>query len=220
MRDNGYYEFKCSLGHESKYILQNQKFEILFEIGGHAILDGYYREAISSFTSSLERFYEFAIRVILESVTESDNLFQSVWRSMNNQSERQFGAFVALWATNFREPPNLLSLSSVNFRNKVIHKGKVPTREEAIDYGNSIIKVVVPNMVFLREKFPEAVGKAIHYHQKEAMLCQASWEKELYSFFGFKTIVCLANYSPTYECKNLEDHLIRLRLMRTLNTNR
>ena len=47
-------QIKCSRSHETTAILQEQKFEILFDIGAHAILDGYYREAVSSFTSSLE----------------------------------------------------------------------------------------------------------------------------------------------------------------------
>src|SRR5450759_1525283 len=95
-RDDGRYELKCSFGHETTTVLQQQKFEILFEIGAHAILDGYYREAVSSFTSSLERFYEFAIRVFLEKSSKSDDLFQSCWSKVSSQSERQLGAFVFL----------------------------------------------------------------------------------------------------------------------------
>ena len=33
------------LGMRQSTVLQQQKFEVLFEIGAHAILDGYYREA-------------------------------------------------------------------------------------------------------------------------------------------------------------------------------
>lgn len=65
-RDDGCYGVCCSRGHTSVTILQEQKFEILFDIGANAIIDGYYRESISSFTSSLERFYEFCIKVFCE----------------------------------------------------------------------------------------------------------------------------------------------------------
>jgi hypothetical protein len=52
--DDGLYEATCPKGHKSITILQQRKFEILFDIGIYAINDGYYREAISSFTASLE----------------------------------------------------------------------------------------------------------------------------------------------------------------------
>jgi hypothetical protein len=51
-RDDGRYEVQCPRGHRSITILQQQKFEVLFQIGAYAIADGYYREAVSSFASS------------------------------------------------------------------------------------------------------------------------------------------------------------------------
>ncbi len=50
-REDGRYEMTCLKGHSSITFLQQQKFEILFDIGAHAIIDAYYREAVSSFTS-------------------------------------------------------------------------------------------------------------------------------------------------------------------------
>lgn len=126
IRDDGRYELTCAKGHQTVSILQQQKFEILFEIGLHAILNGYYREAVSSFTSSLERFYEFAVRAIHDKMTGSDELYQQCWAKVSNQSERQLGAFILLWASHFGELPELLSDDWVSVRNQVIHKGKIP----------------------------------------------------------------------------------------------
>ena len=90
--DSPVYEAECSAGHKLVMILQEQKFEILFQIGAFALLDGYYREAVSSFTSSMERFHEFAIRCFLlhDSVPEAQ--VTAVWSEVSNQSERQLGA--------------------------------------------------------------------------------------------------------------------------------
>lgn len=55
--------FECQKGHKNFVILQEERFETLFQIGANAIIDGYYREAVNSFTTSLERFYEFSIKV-------------------------------------------------------------------------------------------------------------------------------------------------------------
>ena len=52
-RDDGRYEVTCPKGHQAIVFLQQQKFELLFEIGAYAIADGYYREAVSSFAASL-----------------------------------------------------------------------------------------------------------------------------------------------------------------------
>lgn len=104
-RDDGRYELTCASGHRVTTVLQQQKFEVLFDIGAHAILDGYYREAVSSFAASIERFYEFAVRVILASSSGSDELFKDAWKPVSIQSERQLGGFVLLWSQPLRRCP-------------------------------------------------------------------------------------------------------------------
>lgn len=91
--DNGRYEVKCPKGHESVTILQQQKFEVLFDIGAYALVDGYYREAVSSFTSSLERFYEFVIRAVLFQRGISEKVFNQTWKLVERQSLKQVGGF-------------------------------------------------------------------------------------------------------------------------------
>ena len=127
-RDDGKYELTCSSGHRETTVLQQQKFEVLFDIGAHAILDCYYREAVSSFAASLKRFYEFAVRVFLASSFGSDELLNSVWKPVSSQSERQLGGFVLLWAATFQALPTLLNTVCMSFRNDVIQKGMIPTR--------------------------------------------------------------------------------------------
>lgn len=167
-RDNGKYELTCSHGHEATTILQQQKFEVLFDIGAHAILDGYYREAVSSFAASLERFYEFSIRVFLSKASGSDTLFKTCWKAVSSQSERQLGAFVFLWASNFNAAPVLLTSNRISFRNDVIHKGKIPTREEALAFGDAVLDVLRPSMLALREQLPDSVQQVVLYHLRDA----------------------------------------------------
>lgn len=214
-RDDGRYVIKCSFGHETTTILQQQKFEILFDIGAHAILDGYYREAVSSFTSSLERFYEFALRVFIEKASKSDELFQSCWNKVATQSERQLGGFVFLWASNFNEPPELLSDAQARFRNEVIHKGKIPTREQAIQYGNSVLSVLRPKMLAIRERFSEEVSKITFYHLQDCR--SASDNRKSVSTMCISTIVSLSCGEISHHSKSVEEHLVRLKEWRKLN---
>lgn len=208
-RDDGRYEIKCSFGHETTTILQQQKFEVLFDIGAHAILDGYYREAVSSFTSSLERFYEFSLRVFLEKSSKTDDaLFQNCWKKVAPQSERQIGAFVFLWASNFQEPPELLSNAQVAFRNEVIHKGKIPTGEEAIKYGDSVLDILRPQMLSIRERFSEEVSKVTFYHLRDCR--SVSDNGKQISTMSIPTIVSLTSGEPSHHDKPIEEHLLRL----------
>src|SRR2546425_10183395 len=88
-RDDGRYQVTCPKGHTGITILQEQKFEILFEIGAYAIADGYYREAVSSFTASLERCHEFFIRALMFESKIDPDVIDSSWRAVSAQSERQ-----------------------------------------------------------------------------------------------------------------------------------
>lgn len=164
VRDDGYYEVTCTKGHISKIILQEQKFEILYEIGAHAILDGYYREAVASFTSSLERFYEFFIHAKLFEEKCSNEEIENSWKHVAAQSERQIGAFIFLYTQSFHSLPELLQTNRLKFRNEVIHKGKIPSRQEAIEYGQTILDIIRPTMKLCNEHFPNGVEKTIHNH--------------------------------------------------------
>lgn len=213
-RDDGRYEVRCSHGHQTTTILQQQKFEVLFEIGTHAILDGYYREAVSSFTSSLERFYEFAIRVLLENVSKSDGLFQSCWKKVSSQSERQLGAFVFLWASHFGEAPKLLSNDLVSFRNNVVHKGKIPTKDEAVNYGNAVLDVLRPKIQAIKRRFGDEVSKVTFYHVRDSR--SELDEIKPVATMGIPTIVSLTSGDALNQHPTLDEHLARLTSRRNL----
>jgi hypothetical protein len=163
-RDNHLYQVTCPNGHETYTILQEQKFQILFEIGAHAIADGYYREAVSSFTSALERFYEFYVRVICSKRGIAPNEFDKAWRQVPKQSERQLGAFVFAYLLEKGKCPTLSQQRKVEFRNEVIHKGRIPTRSEAIDYGQAILELILPHIDDLMRNSADALNAAVMQH--------------------------------------------------------
>jgi hypothetical protein len=109
-------------------VLQQQRFELLFDMGACALLDGYHREAVSSFTSSLERFYEFFIRASFLQIGHTLDEVEAVWKPIAKHSERQLGAYVAIYMRECGAAPALLSSKNIEFRNNVIHRGKIPDR--------------------------------------------------------------------------------------------
>lgn len=153
VNDNGRYKTTCKNGHESITILQQQKFEVLFEIGAYAVIDGYYREAVSSFTSALERFYECFIKTVCFSKGIELPVITSVWKKVSNQSERQLGAFIFTYLNEFGVEPDLLPDKYIKFRNAVIHKGKIPAKVEAVEYGQVILDLIRPILIQTQEKY-------------------------------------------------------------------
>lgn len=201
-RDDSRYEFTCSDGHKSITILQDQKFEILFEVGAFAIKDGYYREGVSSFSSSLERFYEFVIKVLLLAQGLDINIIKKSWKLVSSQSERQLGAFIFTYLKEFNEIPDLLSQTNVTFRNSVMHKGTIPNKGEAIEYGQVVLDICRPIIRMLNKKHKEQVMKAVFFHIQDCR--EDSDNNEPVSTLYLPTILSLSASDPKHDQQTLE----------------
>jgi hypothetical protein len=149
----------CDKGHESSLVITQQKHEILFEVAVHAIVDGYYREAISSFAASLERYYEFFIKVI--SVELPCEEFEKAWRQVTSQSERQLGGYIFTYLNIYRTSPHILPHSLITLRNSVIHKGYIPSRVDAITFGEAVAKIINDGCNLLRSTKADYLNEII-----------------------------------------------------------
>lgn len=149
--DDGKYRLRCEVGHESEVILDNIKFELLFEMGLHALVDGHPHDAVSSFASALERFYEFFWHVALRFTSVSPNEETTAWKSVAKQSERQLGMFITAHLMLMKRAPILLNANTdVKFRNDVVHGGYIPTHEEACAFGNVVMEMINGSLTDLR----------------------------------------------------------------------
>ncbi|WP_238149349.1 hypothetical protein [Arsenophonus endosymbiont of Aleurodicus floccissimus] len=86
------------------------------------------------------------------------------WKEVSNQSERQLGAFIFLHLQETGSKPILLSNNKIKLRNEVIHKGKIPSKDQAIDYGQAILDVVSPLLNRLKKNYSDAVNTATFHH--------------------------------------------------------
>ena len=179
INDTGMLEHECSFGHKNTTVIQQLNFEILFTLAGMALLDGYSRESIVSIAASLERFYEFYIKVILIDYKIDFNDFDSAWKNVKNQSERQFGAFIFLYLLSHKgknpplideEKPDLPGVSKnslktwKSFRNDVVHKGYIPTPQETISYSEIVYKHIIVLIEDLQSNYPSSVRKVVTNH--------------------------------------------------------
>lgn len=153
------YTIVCDKGHSQKVSIPHLKHEVLFEFGVSAIVDGYYREAISSFAAALERYYEHFIRVIF--LGGSKNSFDQAWKEVKSQSERQLGAYIFIHLHTLGVTPDLLSNKMTQLRNEAVHKGIIPTKEQAIDFGFSVAKIINAGNDNLHKNFSKQLNEVL-----------------------------------------------------------
>ncbi len=182
-QDDGLYHLTCSSGHRTTVWLQNLKFELLFDSGGLALLDGHSREAVSSIAAALERFMEFYVRIValkhlagqepLEETIKRFSVgqhepFEETWKRVSNQSERQIGAFLFIYLLENGKPPLFIDECKMqsygekenkHFRNAVIHKGYTPSQEQVIEYGEQVFQFIHTILAELRTTSDEIIQK-------------------------------------------------------------
>lgn len=176
LNDDGIYKFVCAKGHEIITITQLYAFEILYEIGLRALYDGYPDAAVSRFATSLERFYEYCIKLWLfkQGMTEED--ITKLWKKnrLAKNSQAQFGAFLALYqmekAVDSRGLlPEMIPNEQkwVEFRNDVIHSGHIPSFEKAKQYAKVTFDFMSHTIFYLTESYNPIVRKAVGNHVAE-----------------------------------------------------
>lgn len=141
------FHYTCSYcGSKENSKLSLEKYQVLFDLGIVCLKNGYYKEAVSDFASALERCYEFAIKMMLKKNDIDEDTFNNVWKEVKSQSERQYGAFIMLYASNIKEVFKV-DKKKVEFRNNIIHKGIIPTFDETYEYAkyvyNSIYSIIL-----------------------------------------------------------------------------
>ena len=83
LNEDGIYNFNCTNNHIQWTFIDEHLFQILFDLGALALSDSYTREAVSSFATALERFYEFIIKLILLSENKDETLLEELWKHIS-----------------------------------------------------------------------------------------------------------------------------------------
>lgn len=160
--DDNWYQYQCSEGHASATTVLRDPYEILFEVGIQAICDGHFREAVSSFAVALERFYEYAFRVIAATQGTDQAAVDQTWKLVAAQSERQLGLYAAAYLAFTGAAAPTLKESNVKLRNRVVHKGAIPNEATAIDFGEAVLAVIQSVHRTLSERCRVAMDATIH----------------------------------------------------------
>lgn len=148
--DNNY-EYKCQKGHTFRVLLEIPFHEVLFEYGLTAIVDGYYRESVSAVVASLEKYYELSVEVIQMGNGIKDGEIEKLIKKLN-RSELKLGAYISSYVQKYGTVPKTLSDQEIHFRNDVIHNGKFPTKEEAVEWAKKTYLLIKPECEKLRKE--------------------------------------------------------------------
>jgi len=148
------YPYTCSKGHNITMLLNNFKFEIIFDSGLNALHDGYLREAMTSFYAALEYFYkELSLYFMyLNNVNINSEEYQKFKKAVK-LSERTLGLFHGLYYIVIGEPAPVLSSKISEDRNNVIHGSNYPSYEDAVKFGNSVKNYIVYILEKVEDKF-------------------------------------------------------------------
>lgn len=133
-------------------LVRKHRFEVLFDLGTRALMDGYAREAVATFAAALERFFEFYVRAaVLERMAGGERdltaalaALEGTWKHVAAQSERQLGMFALAYLLREGRPPDFLTPQALgsDFRNRVVHRGDLPRREEAEAYAARVFALI------------------------------------------------------------------------------
>lgn len=196
LNEDGMLQAKCDKGHKHTSILSNSKHELLSYIAVKALIDGYHREAISSLTSAVERFYEHYIFVIGLANGIEDNELKNSWKLVRNSSERQAGAVAYTSLMEFHRSFVAIPQKQTELRNKVIHKGTIPSRDQVMEYGQAVgqhLKPLFENL--LLDKYTKASMQLTNNAMKE--------KTRMAKTEGFS--ISTAMIATPFDCSNFQD---------------
>jgi len=132
------------------------------------------------------------------------------WDSIKKQSERQLGAFVGLYSSEFQKSPKLLTNKQTQFRNAVIHAGKIPTRSEAVDFGQDVLDVIRPIFREVKAKYPDGIHKIVSDYITQCRNSDGDPIQKV-STMCVDTIISIANADPEHDKRPLEKAIADLR---------
>lgn len=135
--------FTCPYGHINKVASQSFPFVWLLRWAFIDFTEEDYAGAMQNFPAALERFIEFAYKVIQYAKGLSVDQINSRWKTLSNKSSKQRIAFIKVYKSVFRSLPfdNRKFEKMASIRNAAAHRG-IRDRKSTKAYGEFVIEVI------------------------------------------------------------------------------
>lgn len=155
----------CPNGHNYYVQIQNPKYEVLLASGAEALSAGFTLEACLTYGAALERFLEFGLRAMLLKLGCPWDLVTAQIKAMSAQSERQLGAFSAVYlqvcGAVFPSP------DTASERNKFVHRGEIPDGRRAVKYCSKVYEAIFKIATELKRHCEPELKAAVTEEMKE-----------------------------------------------------
>ena len=168
LRDDGIYTVEWDKSRSTTTILNNPKFSLLAEMSVEAFCDSYYGEALLTCASALDAYFDFHIEVLNRAAGAQKEDVETLLKLTSKQAERRLGAFLAVEVSLGKRQPIYIKNSMVELRNKVVHQGYLPSRDEALGYIQHITDFIVPRFADLHAVHGKTISKL--FFEKAAKL--------------------------------------------------
>lgn len=155
----------CPPGEEHPFFPVVHRHELLFEMGIHSLWNGDPRAAVAHWHAAYERFLEFWCLAALDLRELDPGTFDTAWKPLARRSETQLGFFLGTHLSLTGEIAPLSAVQKhVELRNRVVHKGYVPTTDEAFRFGQAVADFVIALAVKLRAVDDEKISSLSATH--------------------------------------------------------
>lgn len=204
MDDDGLIHVQCPFDHIGVVILDSRRYEVLLNSAANALLDGYKNEAIAVLSAALERAYEFYLRVVFRAKGLDTSNFESTWKSVSSQSERQIGAFSFIYLLETGRPFEFKSRIP-EIRNKIVHKGRIASQAEASEYAELVYECIKHIEDLIEDNYKKAAEvESTHEVEKQKQKVSVNGEPMVMSV---KTVVTNESNNETAPTKTFEDYM-------------
>lgn len=160
------YEYTCSKGHQYFYVLQIERFEMLYKLAIHEFLENNFRACVINCAAALERFYEFFLQVVFhDNGYSSEKFFEEIWLPIKDRSKRQEDLFKDTYIelTSIEKPP-VLKDTYRKFRNHIVHQGEFPKKEQTRDFADTIFRIIGIGLYTLHKYCYPSIEVIKHEH--------------------------------------------------------
>lgn len=149
----------CRNGHVVLLLIENLKYTVLLQQGIESFRNGFYFESFHTLYAAYEAYkIDYVGAFILE---KTMNIYKTEdFLSKINRSEKIDGAFATAYTSLNLDLPPTLGRDNREFRNKVVHAGKIPTKKDCEKFGNKICKIIAETNYKL-QKTPSEIS-SIH----------------------------------------------------------
>ena len=160
------YEYTCSKGHQYFYVLQIERFEMLYKLAIHEFLENNFRACVINCAAALERFYEFFLQVVFhDNGYSSEKFYEEIWLPIKDRSKRQEDLFKDTYIelTSIEKPP-VLKDTHRKFRNHIVHQGEFPKKEQTRDFADTIFRIIGIGLYILHKYCDSSIEVIKHEH--------------------------------------------------------